>query len=132
MRLYLLRAFCFFLTCAIPSFGCECGPPGHASRYIKEASIVFVGKVVFTDDDGSGKFIQKTLVHFEVERAFKGLGPEMHDVWVDPEVSHLVMPNIMSVSGTSYLHMAAQFYREIVRPFLLLREGPRPSQSHLE
>ena len=57
---------------------------GHASRYIKEASIVFVGKVVFTDDDGSGKFIQKTLVHFEVEGAFNGLGPEMHDVWVDP------------------------------------------------
>jgi hypothetical protein len=84
MRLYLLRTLCFFLTCAIPSFGCECGPPGHASRYIKEASIVFVGKVVFTDDDGSGKFIQKTLVHFEVEEAFKGLGPEMHDVWVDP------------------------------------------------
>jgi hypothetical protein len=23
-------------------------------------------------------------VHFEVEEAFKGLGPETHDVWVDP------------------------------------------------
>ena len=69
----------------IPTFSSkrECGPPGPASRYIKDASIAFVGKVVFTDDDGSGKFIQKTLVHFEVEEAFKGLGPEMHDVWVD-------------------------------------------------
>jgi hypothetical protein len=51
---------------------------------VKDASIVFVGKVIFTDDDGSGTFIQKTLVHFEVEEAFKGLQPELRDVWVDP------------------------------------------------
>ena len=33
---------------------------------------------------GRGNSSKKTLVHFEVEEAFKELGPEMHDVWVDP------------------------------------------------
>jgi hypothetical protein len=80
----LLGTLCIFLACAIPSFSCECGPPGHASRNVKEASVAFVGKVVFTDDNGSGKFTQQTRVHFEVEEALKGLGPETHDVWVDP------------------------------------------------
>ena len=68
----------------ISSFGCECGPPGHASAYVKEASLVFVGKVVFTDDDGSGKFSQHTLVHFEVEESFKGLKSDVRDAWIDP------------------------------------------------
>jgi hypothetical protein len=39
---------------------------------------------LFTDDDGSGKFTQKTLVHFAVEEGFKGIQPGVHDVWVDP------------------------------------------------
>jgi hypothetical protein len=79
----ILAVLCSVVVIAVPSFGCDCGPPGHASQYVSEASIVFVGKVVFTNDDGSGTFIQKTLVHFEVEEAFKGLGSQMHDVWVD-------------------------------------------------
>jgi hypothetical protein len=45
---------------------------------------VFVGRVVFTDDDGSGKFTQHTLVHFEVEESYKGLKSDIHDVWIDP------------------------------------------------
>ena len=84
MRHFVFGTICFFIIWPIAAFSCECGPPGHASRYVKEASIIFVGRVLFTDDDGSGKFIQKTLVHFEVEEAFKGLGAEIHDVWVDP------------------------------------------------
>jgi hypothetical protein len=51
---------------------------------VKQAGVVFVGKVVFTDDDGSGQFIQHTLVHFEVEESFKGLKPEVQDVGIDP------------------------------------------------
>jgi hypothetical protein len=74
----------FFLIVATPSFGCWCNRPGPTSDYVKGASVVFVGKVVFNDDDGSGKFTQKTLVRFEVEESYKGLGPEIHDVWVDP------------------------------------------------
>jgi hypothetical protein len=75
----------FFLpSCAAPSFACECGSPGHASRYISTADTVFVGKVLFTNDDGSGTDMQQTLVHFQVDEAFKGPGPETHDVWIDP------------------------------------------------
>jgi hypothetical protein len=68
----------------IRSFGCSCPPPGPASEYVQGASVVFVGKAVFSDDDGSGKFTQKTLVRFQVEESYKGLGPEVHEVWVDP------------------------------------------------
>ena len=66
------------------SFGCDCGAPGPTSEYIAHASVAFVGKVVFTNDDGSGKFNQHTLVRFEVEEAFKGLRPEVREVWIDP------------------------------------------------
>ncbi len=66
------------------TFACECGAPGHASSYVQQATLVFVGKVIFTDDDGTGQFIQHTLIHFEVEESFKGLAPEIHEVWIDP------------------------------------------------
>jgi hypothetical protein len=84
MRRFLLGTLSFLIACCIPFFGCECGPPGHASRYLKGASTVFVGRVVFTNDDGSGQFTQKTLVHFEVEEAYKGVEADVHDVWIDP------------------------------------------------
>lgn len=45
---------------------------------------MFLGKVVFSDDDGSGTFVQRTFVHFDVQEVFKGLGAGVHDVWVDP------------------------------------------------
>ena len=73
---------CF--ACGPSSFGCDCGAPGPASGYTSHASVVFVGKVVFSDDNGSGKFNQHTLVRFEIEEAFKGLRPEVHEVWIDP------------------------------------------------
>ena len=69
---------------SVPSLCCECGPPGPASAYVKEASVVFVGRVMFTDDDGSRQIIQQTLVRFEVEESFKGLKSDVHDVWIDP------------------------------------------------
>lgn len=65
-------------------FGCFCFAPGPSSRYVEHAAVVFVGKVEFTDDDGSEQFIQHTLVRFKVEESFKGLKAEVHDVWIDP------------------------------------------------
>jgi hypothetical protein len=59
-------------------------PPAAACAYVSSAAVVFVGKVVFTNDDQSGTFVQKTLVRFEVEEAFKGLPPGADDVWIDP------------------------------------------------
>jgi hypothetical protein len=84
MKRILLLAIFLFCRGDRPAIGCECGPPGHASKYVKQAALVFVGKVVFTDDDGSGQFIQNTLVHFEVEESFKGLKPDVRDIWIDP------------------------------------------------
>lgn len=67
-----------------PAIGCECGRPGPACAYVGRAKAVFVGKVDFTDDDGSGTFLQKTSVRFEVEESFKGLASDMRYVWIDP------------------------------------------------
>lgn len=75
---------CLFFLCATPIFACECGAPGHASKYVKNASVVFVGRVAFTNDDGTGTFRQKTLIGFEVQEAYKGVPSGVHDVWIDP------------------------------------------------
>lgn len=82
-RALLLTGLLSFVS-QTATFGCECGPPSHASRYAGQASVIFVGKVAFTDDDGSGQFIQHTLVRFKVEESFKGLPSDAHDVWIDP------------------------------------------------
>jgi hypothetical protein len=74
----------FLFVGAIRSFGCFCAPQGPASDYVEGASIVFVGTAVFSDDDGSNKFTQKTLVRFQVEEGYKGLAQQVQDVWVDP------------------------------------------------
>jgi len=78
------QRFAVALCLPVAVVACECGPPGHASKYVKYASVVFVGKVVYTNDDGSGQFTQRTLVHFEVEEAYKGLASGVRDVWIDP------------------------------------------------
>ncbi len=84
MRAFFLAALSISLAVSGPILGCECGRAGPACAYVKTANAIFVGKVVFTDDDGSGTFMQRTHVHFQVEEAFKGLAPGIQDVWVDP------------------------------------------------
>ena len=84
MRHLFVGALLVLFSGGIRSFGCDCPPPGPASEYVQGASVVFVGKAVFSNDDGSGEFTQKTLVRFQVEESYKGLGPEVHEVWVDP------------------------------------------------
>jgi hypothetical protein len=72
----------FLLVAIGHSFCCWC-VPDSTSNHVEAASIAFVGKAVFSDDDGSRKFTQKTLVRFEVEEAYKGL-ENVHEVWLDP------------------------------------------------
>ena len=48
------------------------------------ADIIFLGRVSFTNDDGSGSFNQATLVRFDVEESFKGVPSDSHQIWVDP------------------------------------------------
>lgn len=83
MGRWYIGTLLFLLLSISHSFGCWCGL-GPASDYVGGASIAFVGKAVFSDDDGSRKFAQKTLVRFEVEEAFKGIGENIHVIWLDP------------------------------------------------
>ena len=84
MRSFLLAVLSISLVVSKPTVACDCGGAGPACAYVKSANVIFVGKVVFTDDDGSGTFVQMTHVHFQVEESFKGLAPNIQDVWVDP------------------------------------------------
>jgi hypothetical protein len=84
MQRFLAQTFFVLIVVTRFAFGCDCPPPGPASEYLNSASVVFLGKVVFTDDDGSGTFTQQTFVRFQVEEAYKGIGPSVRQVWVDP------------------------------------------------
>ena len=61
----------------------DCRGPKPACAYIA-ADAILLGRVSFTNDDGSGRFTQATLVRFDVEERFKGVAPDVHQVWVDP------------------------------------------------
>ena len=62
---------------------CDCGAPKPACAYLA-ADAIFLGRVSFTNDDCSGRFTQQTLVRFEVEERFRGVAPEVLQIWVDP------------------------------------------------
>jgi hypothetical protein len=66
------------------NYACECGSPGPACTYISSAQVVFVGTPVYSNDNGSGTFLQQTLYKFTVEEVFKGLPENTREVWVDP------------------------------------------------
>ena len=83
MRPLLFGTLFFCFAHLHSTFGCDCAPRPVA-RDAESASIVFVGRVVFTNEDGTGSVQQKTLVHFQIEESFQGLAPEIRDVWVDP------------------------------------------------
>ena len=76
--------FAGLLVCSIAAFACECGAPGPACDYVSHASAVFIGTPVYTNDNGSGTFLQQTLDKFEVDEIFKGLPEATKEVWVDP------------------------------------------------
>ena len=62
---------------------CSCRAQQPACAYIG-ADVIFRGKVSFTNDDGSGTFVQETRVRFDVEESFKGLTGGTRQVWIDP------------------------------------------------
>lgn len=62
---------------------CSCDVAKPACAYVG-ADAIFLGRVSFSNDDGSGTFAQATLVRFEVEEVFKGIPPGTKRVWVDP------------------------------------------------
>lgn len=68
---------------AAVTWPCDCREPKPACAYVA-ADAIFLGRVSFTNDDGSGTFVQATLVRFDLEETFKGIPPGTKQVWVDP------------------------------------------------
>lgn len=70
----------------LPVAACHCSPDsyGPPCALVAHRDIIFLGKVVFSDDDGSGTFLQATLIRFEVHEVFKGLPAKTKEVWIDP------------------------------------------------
>jgi hypothetical protein len=82
----LIRAVvsAFVMTSNVAGFACDCGAPAPACAYISAAPVVFVGTPVYSNDDGSGTFLQQTLYKFTIDEIFKGLPEGTKEVWVDP------------------------------------------------
>jgi len=76
--------FALVMISTLAGLACECGAPAPACAYISEAPVVFVGTPVYSNDDGSGTFLQQTLYKFTVDEIFKGLSEGTKEVWVDP------------------------------------------------
>jgi hypothetical protein len=83
MRRLLVGTLCFCFLQIHSILGCDCGPQPVAV-YADSAAVIFVGRVIFTDEDGAGAAQQRTMVHFQIEQSFKGLTPDVHDVWIGP------------------------------------------------
>jgi len=67
---------------ATVAWPCSCRGPLPACAYIG-ADAIFLGRVSFTNDNGSGT-MQATLVRFDVEETFKGIAPGTKQMWIDP------------------------------------------------
>jgi hypothetical protein len=80
----LIAVFAFLVACNIAGFACECSAPAAACAYISAAPVVFVGTPVYSNEDGSGTFVQQTLYKFTVDEIFKGLSEGTKEVWIDP------------------------------------------------
>ncbi len=74
------------LSLCPPLIGCTCGvdPAAPACSLVGTRDVAFLGRVAFSNDDGSGRFTQSTLVQFDVEEIYKGLAQGVKDVWIDP------------------------------------------------
>jgi hypothetical protein len=68
---------------AVIAWPCDCRAPRPACGYVG-ADAIFLGRVSFTNDDGSGTFLQATLVRFDIEEVFKGIPAGTKQAWVDP------------------------------------------------
>src|ERR1051326_4874205 len=84
MRILITAVGFLFFVMPRLRLGCDCRLPSSACAFVKGATVAFLGKVVFTNHEESGSWTQSTLIHFEVEEAFKGLAPGTRSVWIDP------------------------------------------------
>jgi hypothetical protein len=82
------RRFLFSIVCSLfaglyTTSACDCGPRSVDQR-ARDATIAFAGKVIsITEKPGTGAR-QRRFVHFQIEESFKGLSPDVLDVWIDP------------------------------------------------
>ena len=83
MRRAPLIIFFWAVWAVAAAWPCDCRAPKPACAYLG-ADAIFLGRVSFTNDDGSGTFTQATLVRFDIQEAFKGIAPGTKQVWVDP------------------------------------------------
>jgi hypothetical protein len=70
----------------VPIYPCSCSPEasGPACSLIGSRDVIFTGRVAYSNDDGSGTFVQGTQIRFAVEEVFKGLPAGTAEVWIDP------------------------------------------------
>ena len=63
------------------------GIAGPACSLVGSRDVVFTGRLACSNDNGSGRFDQGTLVRFAVEEVFKGLLADTTEVWMTMRVT---------------------------------------------
>jgi Carboxypeptidase regulatory-like domain len=82
----LIRRVIFTLWSAWPALACVCVSyePIKTCQIYQSAPVIFRGRVIDHNDNGSGHFTQMTLYRFKVLEAFKGLSPEVKELFINP------------------------------------------------
>jgi hypothetical protein len=103
-RRFLFGILCSLFVVLYTTNACDCGP-GSIDEHFRYANIAFAGKVIaITETAGTGAR-QKRFVHFQIEELFKGLSPDVLDIWIDPSAGRFGC-TFEYVVGTRYVVFA--------------------------
>jgi len=103
-RRFSFSIVCFLFVVLYTTNACDCGPRS-IDEHFRYATIAFAGKVIsITETVGTGA-PQKRFVHFQIEEFFKGLSPDVLDVWIDPSAG-MSDCRFEYVVGTRYIVFA--------------------------
>ena len=106
-RRFLFSIICFLFVGLYKTGACDCGPPRSIDQRARDATIAFAGKVIsITEKAGTGAG-QKRFVHFQIEESFKGLSPDVLEIWIDPSAGRFDC-TFEDVVGTRYIVFADQ------------------------
>jgi hypothetical protein len=103
-------------------WGCSCSEAAPACELFPSSSAVFVGKVVWGNDEKIGRSTRTTLYRVRVEEAFRGLGAEEREVLIDP--GSYTSCYTQYVVGETYLFYAGSMGNVVATTLMGRGAGP--------
>lgn len=112
----------FFLAPLLAA--CSCSDALPACELFPATSVVFVGTVLDGNDDGSGRFVQRTAYLVRVDESLRGLAPDQKEVFIDPG-SYTSCYTHYAI-GRTYLFYAGGMGNFVATT--VIREGEQPKR----